>query len=78
MAAYRFGARKGTVPARLVGEQRQRSSRAGRPPDPGAASGGNRLLSGLPGSVLARLIPHLDPVPLDRKEVLFRAHEALT
>jgi CRP-like cAMP-binding protein len=37
----------------------------------------NRLLGVLPPTVLARLTPHLEPVHLHQKEVLFRAHEPL-
>jgi hypothetical protein len=37
----------------------------------------NQLLRILPPTVLARLTPHLDPVNLQKKEVLFRAHEPL-
>jgi CRP-like cAMP-binding protein len=36
---------------------------------------GNRLLALLPPAAQARLTPHLEPVQLRRKEVLFRAHE---
>ncbi len=35
----------------------------------------NRLLGLLPPGVMARLTPHLEPVPLDRGEMLFRTHE---
>ena len=38
---------------------------------------GNRLLSLLPPEALARLAPHLEDVQLERKDVLFRAHEPL-
>jgi CRP-like cAMP-binding protein len=41
----------------------------------GAAS--NQLLRLLPSPVLARLAPHLEPVHLQQREVLFRAHEPL-
>lgn len=44
---------------------------------PGDGRPQNRLLALLPPSVLARLTPHLEPVHLNRKEVLFRAHEPL-
>lgn len=37
----------------------------------------NQLLGVLPAPVLARLTPHLEPVHLHRREVLFRAHEPL-
>jgi CRP-like cAMP-binding protein len=37
----------------------------------------NRLLGLLPPAILARLTPHLEPVHLHRKEVLFRAHETV-
>lgn len=37
----------------------------------------NRLLAQLPEAVLSRLKPHLEPVHLARKDVLFRAHEPL-
>jgi len=37
----------------------------------------NRLLGLLPPPVLARLKAHLEPVHLERKEILFRAHEPL-
>ena len=37
----------------------------------------NHLLAALPGPVLARLQPYLQPVQLERKDVLFRAHEPL-
>jgi CRP-like cAMP-binding protein len=39
---------------------------------------GNRLLPHLPDAARARLAPYLEPVPLDRGQVLFRAHETLT
>ena len=38
----------------------------------------NRLLTLLPAAVASRLKPHLEPVRLARKDVLFRAHEPLT
>lgn len=38
----------------------------------------NRLLGLMPTTVRARLTPHLEPVHLHPKEVLFRAHETLT
>ncbi len=38
----------------------------------------NQLLAALPPKVLARLTPHLEPVHLHQKEVLFRAHEPLS
>ena len=38
----------------------------------------NQLLGVLPATVLARLTPHLESVHLDRRDVLFRAHEPLT
>jgi CRP-like cAMP-binding protein len=37
----------------------------------------NLLLGVLPPTVLARLTPHLEPVHLSQREVLFRAHEPL-
>jgi CRP-like cAMP-binding protein len=37
----------------------------------------NQLLGVLPAPVLARLTPHLEPVHLHQREVLFRAHEPL-
>ena len=37
----------------------------------------NWLLASLPPAVLAHLTPHLERVTLDRKQVLFRAHERL-
>ena len=37
----------------------------------------NQLLQLLAPEVLARLTPHLEPVHLERKEVLFRAYEPL-
>ncbi len=37
----------------------------------------NQLLGALPPTVLARLTPHLEPVHLQQKEMLFRAHEPL-
>jgi CRP-like cAMP-binding protein len=45
---------------------------------PVVATLANQLLAALPDPVLARLTPHLEPVLLTRKEVLFRAHEPLT
>lgn len=44
-----------------------------------AGDGGhaNRLLARLPSGALSRLTPHLESVHLDRKDVLFRAHEPL-
>jgi CRP-like cAMP-binding protein len=46
---------------------------------PARTDGGpqNRLLGLLPPAALARLEPHLHPVNLYQKEVLFRAHEPL-
>ena len=44
-------------------------------PDDGGPQ--NRLLALLPPAVLARLTPYLEPVHLQRQEVLFRAHEPL-
>lgn len=38
---------------------------------------GNRLLAHLEPAALARLAPQLEPVHLERKEVVFRAHEPL-
>jgi CRP-like cAMP-binding protein len=66
--------------ADFIDEQRQENPGAGKLPDPPAPRdriGGNRLLSGLPDVVLARLRPHLEPVRLERKELLFRAYEPL-
>ena len=37
----------------------------------------NRLLASLPAALRARLAPHLQPVYLQRGEILFRAHEPL-
>jgi len=37
----------------------------------------NRLLASLPPAVLAHMMPHLECVELDRKQVLFRGHEPL-
>jgi CRP-like cAMP-binding protein len=39
---------------------------------------GNQLLATLPPAAAARLQPHLEPVRLERRDVLFRAHEPLT
>lgn len=50
----------------------ERTSGQAAPPVPG-----NRLLALLPPDVRARLKPHLQPVQLGRREVLFRAHERL-
>lgn len=49
----------------------------GWPPSGGAAPE-NRLLALLPEAVRSRLKPYLDPVNLQKREVLFRAHEPLT
>lgn len=38
----------------------------------------NSILARLPATVVSRLTPHLDPVRLARKHVLFRAHEPLS
>ena len=56
------------------------SERSGRTNPEGAAGAfltGNRLLASLEPSALARISGELAPVHLERKEVLFRAHEPL-
>jgi CRP-like cAMP-binding protein len=52
-------------------------ARAAGEPSPGDPRCENQLLLLLPPPVLARLTPHLEPVHLERKEVLFRAYEPL-
>jgi CRP-like cAMP-binding protein len=64
--------------SRGPGHDRPKLPRIGRgnvhPPDRPPA---NRLLALLPPAVLGRLAPHLQPVDLHRKEILFRAQEPL-
>ena len=45
---------------------------------PRDAARDNGLLGLLPGDILARILPHLEPVRLEKRDVLFRAHEPLT
>lgn len=58
----------------LVYSGRQRASAQPRADDPRCR---NQLLQLLPSAVMARLSPHLEPVHLEKKEVLFRAYEPL-
>ena len=45
---------------------------------PRDAARDNGLLGLLPPDILARLLPHLEPVRLEKRDVLFRSHEPLT
>jgi CRP-like cAMP-binding protein len=82
LPTHRYSRTEDVSPARrLRGPDRPKPSVAPRIVQ--ARGGGNeltdnRLLGLLPQSAFARLRPHLEPVQLRRKEVLFRPHEPLT
>lgn len=61
-------------PSLVYSRTRQRAGEQPRADDPRCR---NQLLQLLPPAVMARLTPHLEPVHLEKKEVLFRAYEPL-
>ncbi|HET7699025.1 MAG TPA: Crp/Fnr family transcriptional regulator [Vicinamibacterales bacterium] len=64
------------APRRIRAQERMTLPPNRQKPSPHAADAQqNRLLALLPPRVLGRIVPHLEPVHLHRKEVLFRAHE---